>query len=166
MGSTHFLSLVGGSQVAAKMLLTGTPPSTPPTSSQRQERSSQAPSSLASGASLPSLQSNPPPPPRPCSLAVSAHDAGDVVPEAIKLANKISKQSPTAVSLCVESLRRVSGHRLEERLQREAEGTSIFDWADGVAQAVSYASPEMLEGLAALKERRSPDFSSFQRVNA
>lgn len=80
-------------------------------------------------------------------LALSVHDADDVLPEALKIAEKINDQSAIAVQTLVQTLRRQNEVGLERALQREAD-----------AQAHCYAHADMKEGLAAIVEKRKPNF--------
>ncbi len=81
-------------------------------------------------------------------LALEAHaDTTSVLPAAQKLAEDIAAASPVAVRACTKSLRLGANQGLERALSREAD-----------CQAHSYASADMLEGLAAVRERRRPKF--------
>jgi enoyl-CoA hydratase/carnithine racemase len=79
-------------------------------------------------------------------LAVDAVDADDVLPRARALAAQIARQGPLAVRDLKRNLA-VDRVALGEALEREA-----------AAQAASYGSADLAEGLAAARERRAPRF--------
>lgn len=79
-------------------------------------------------------------------LALQAVAADDVVDTAVQLATQIAQQSGEAVRSLVRSLE-LDRDALRVALEREA-----------TAQAGSYASDDLREGLAALRERRAPRF--------
>ena len=79
-------------------------------------------------------------------LALKAVAADDVVNHAMGLARQIAKQSGEAVRGLARSLE-LDREALRAALEREA-----------TAQAGSYASDDLREGLAALRERRAPRF--------
>ena len=80
-------------------------------------------------------------------VAHSLPDAEAARTEALAIARRIAKQSPLAVRATVATLRQASGAGLPAALQREAD-----------AQAQNYASRDFAEGLAALRDRRTPAF--------
>ncbi len=80
-------------------------------------------------------------------LAVQAVPAGDVLSRAQALAEQIASNSPTAVR---ELKRNLSVDSASIRSALEAEAS---------AQARSYQSADMAEGLAALREKRPPTFT-------
>ena len=80
-------------------------------------------------------------------LAVDSAPASDTLAKATALAHQIAAQSPEAVKSLKRTLE-VDHQALRAALEREAS-----------AQAGSYASADMQEGLAALRERRPPRFS-------
>ncbi|KAJ3394140.1 putative enoyl CoA hydratase [Lobulomyces angularis] len=71
--------------------------------------------------------------------------------EAGGLAKKIISNSPVAVRATLKTLRMKIDDGLERALQREAD-----------SQAHSYSSPDYIEGLDALVEKRNPDFKDFK----
>ncbi len=79
-------------------------------------------------------------------LALQAVPADDVVATAVRLASQIAQQSSEAVRSLVRSLE-LDREALRAALDREA-----------TAQAGSYASDDLREGLRALRERRPPRF--------
>ena len=79
-------------------------------------------------------------------LAVAVVDDHDVVTKAQALATSIAQNAPSAVRALKRNLA-VDRAELQRALAREAE-----------AQAHSYASPEMAEGLKAIAEKRAPRF--------
>jgi len=81
-------------------------------------------------------------------LVLDAFDNAEVLQErAFSLAKKIAEQSPEAVAATLHTLRWHQDDELPKALQREAD-----------AQAASYASKQILEGLAAVKNKRKPKF--------
>jgi enoyl-CoA hydratase/carnithine racemase len=66
---------------------------------------------------------------------------------ALKIAGEIAECGPLATTQLVQSLRLEDSVPLEQALEREA-----------TMQAVSYASEEFKEGIAALREKRKPHF--------
>ena len=71
--------------------------------------------------------------------------------EAMALAKRISEQSPIAVRATVRSLRMKQDVGLERALWREAD-----------AQSYGYSSPDFVEGLAAIREKRRPRFQEYE----
>lgn len=63
------------------------------------------------------------------------------------LAGSIAKASPVAVGTLVRTLREGGDNGLDRAIRHEAD-----------AQAHCYAAPDMQEGLAALREKRAPQF--------
>ncbi len=80
-------------------------------------------------------------------LALEAVEATEVLPRAVALAREIAAASPVVVRQLKRSL------RLSPQLDRAA---SLE--VEAAAQAASYGSADLAEGLAAARERRSPDF--------
>eukprot|EP00753_Platysulcus_tardus_P001068 PLAT1102.1.p1 GENE.PLAT1102.1~~PLAT1102.1.p1 ORF type:complete len:293 (+),score=125.61 PLAT1102.1:68-946(+) len=81
-------------------------------------------------------------------LVSSLTDDGDSAKqEALTLARRMAAASPVAVQSCVRSLRTWTDVGLEEALWREAD-----------SQAHCYAADDLLEGLAAVREKRKPSF--------
>jgi enoyl-CoA hydratase len=79
--------------------------------------------------------------------ALEAVPAAEVLAAALELAGQIAASSPEVVRQLRVSLAASPTSSLEEQLAAEAD-----------AQAVNYASPQFTEGLAAVRERRSPEF--------
>jgi enoyl-CoA hydratase len=73
--------------------------------------------------------------------------AGDVLDHSIGVAEQIAANGPIAVRLTVAALRNGTPRSLDEALMYEA-----------LAQPVTFASEDLVEGLAAVKERRAPQF--------
>ncbi|CAD7977007.1 unnamed protein product [Amoebophrya sp. A25] len=71
------------------------------------------------------------------------------VEEATKLGERIARQAPIPMRGCMRSLRNIQDQGLDTALWREAD-----------AQAHCYATEDMQEGLAALREKRRPNFTS------
>ena len=80
-------------------------------------------------------------------VSASMPDVDAARAEALRLARGITEQSPNAVRATLRTLRARSDVGLEEALQREAD-----------AQAQSYASADYAEGLASIREKRTPAF--------
>ena len=72
-----------------------------------------------------------------------------VVPEALKLAAAIAKQSSVATQTLIRTMRLQQDQNLQAALNREAD-----------CQGHNYASTDILEGIAAIKERRAPVFNA------
>ncbi len=83
-------------------------------------------------------------------VAEVAATPAEVLPAAMKLANRIAAQSPVAVRSTVFTLRARVDRGLEEALQREAD-----------AQASCYAAPDIKLGVAASMARTAPVFPCF-----
>jgi len=81
-------------------------------------------------------------------MALDAVPADDVLPRAIALAEEIAGASPVTVRQLKGTLATTSDGDLDTALDREAS-----------CQSVSYASDDLVEGLAAARERRTPDFT-------
>ncbi len=80
-------------------------------------------------------------------LALEALPAGEVLPRAVELAGRIARSSPVVVRQLKTTLAAGEHSDLPAALAREAE-----------AQAVNYGTEDLLEGLAAARQRRTPDF--------
>jgi len=80
-----------------------------------------------------------------------AGDGPAAVGEAMKLAEKIAAQSPVAVRSTVRSLREKQGQGLELALWREAD-----------AQSYGYSTPDCIEGINAVAEKRKPVFQMYE----
>jgi len=81
-------------------------------------------------------------------LVVDAVEPNQVVPTAIALGETMALQSTVAVQALVRTLRDKADQGLQQALSREAD-----------CQAHNYASADCKEGIAAIVERRKPDFS-------
>jgi enoyl-CoA hydratase len=81
-------------------------------------------------------------------LALASVPADDVVPQALALAREIADASPVVVRQLKRTLAEVERRDLDEALLAEAR-----------AQAVSYGTDDLVEGLAAARERRAPRFT-------
>jgi len=82
-------------------------------------------------------------------LVLDAVEQEKVLDTALEMARKIALRSPVSVRTCVRTLRNGQEANLEAALWREAD-----------AQAHTYASGDIVEGAKAVKEKRSPDYSS------
>jgi len=80
-----------------------------------------------------------------------AEDGAAAVAEAMKLAERIAAQAPVAVRAAVRSLRQKQDVGLEAALWREAD-----------AQSYGYSTPDCLEGIAAVAEKRPPKFTMYE----
>ena len=83
-----------------------------------------------------------------CSLASRVFPADQLVPEAIKMAQKIASQSPVAAAMA----KRAVNVALETTL---AEGVR----AERALFLSLFGTPHQKEGMAAFAEKRAPDFS-------
>ncbi len=81
-------------------------------------------------------------------LALESHPAERVLERALEIADQIAAASPTVVRQVKRTLSLTERLDLTGALRVEAS-----------SQAVSYASADLAEGLAAARERRDPDFS-------
>ncbi len=81
-------------------------------------------------------------------LALRAVPAAEVLPQALELATTIASRAPVATRLTTRALRE-GGHR---------DHASALAW-EALAQAVTLASDDLQEGLAAQRERRAPNFT-------
>lgn len=79
-------------------------------------------------------------------LALSAHPADEVLPEALSIAADIAASSPVVVRQTKRTLRAAPAD-LRTALELEA-----------AAQAVGYGTEDLLEGISAARERRTPTF--------
>lgn len=80
-------------------------------------------------------------------LALEALPQAEVLPRALALAERMAAQAPIAVRTTTRSLRMARDDLLERALWREAD-----------SQALCYASEDLLEGIQALREKRTPVF--------
>lgn len=80
-------------------------------------------------------------------LALEASPADEVVPKALDLAARIASSAPGTVRQLKRTLGAVEHQDLDAALATEA-----------AAQAVSYGSHDLVEGLTAARERRPPRF--------
>jgi len=81
-------------------------------------------------------------------LALDHAPAEQVLPRARAIARTIARKAPLAVRHTLATLRAAEDEGLARALQREAD-----------AQAQSYASEDLREGIAALREKRPPVFT-------
>ncbi|MFA9445855.1 enoyl-CoA hydratase/isomerase family protein [Egicoccus sp. AB-alg6-2] len=81
-------------------------------------------------------------------LAIDAVAADEVLPRAIALAEEIAAAAPVTVRQLKETLATTADADLDTALAREA-----------ACQAVSYGTDDLLEGLAAGRDRRTPVFT-------
>lgn len=80
-----------------------------------------------------------------------AEDGASAQAEAMRLAGQIAAQAPVAVRATVLSLRQKQDQGLEAALLREAD-----------AQAHGYGTADCREGLAAVAEKRRPNFVQYE----
>lgn len=81
-------------------------------------------------------------------LALAAYPADEVLDRALELAGRIASAAPQTVRRLKRTLAEVDRRDLDEALTAEA-----------AAQASDYATDDLLEGLAAVRERRRPRFT-------
>lgn len=81
-------------------------------------------------------------------MALRALPTDDVMPAALGLAEEIAQSSPLVVRQLKLSLEHAPSTTLADQLDREA-----------AAQAVNYGTADLVEGLAAARERRPPRFT-------
>ncbi len=81
-------------------------------------------------------------------LVNAVHPPEGLLAAATALAEEIAKGAPLAVQQCKASLQRALERSLDGCLEEEA-----------YAQAIDYASADLLEGVAAFREKRAPRFS-------
>lgn len=81
-------------------------------------------------------------------LVNRALERDEVLPQALMLADRIAGCAPLAVRGAKQALARTEAASLAEQLDREAE-----------QQALCYESEDLVEGLAAARERRDPRFT-------
>ena len=92
------------------------------------------------------------------NLGLASHigrDSESTIQNALNIADKIGKQSPTAVKQVVESL------RVKEKKQAsESQGLDLRSdlERESDCQSENFGSSEMEEGLKAVVEKRRPDF--------
>lgn len=78
-------------------------------------------------------------------------DGPSAVAAAMSLADRMAAQSPVAVRATIRSLRMKQEVGLEQALWREAD-----------AQSYGYGTPDMQEGLAAVEQKRKPQFQQYE----
>jgi len=71
----------------------------------------------------------------------------NVFQTALDIARKIAKQPRVATQTTLRTLRNAQDIKLQEALEREA-----------IAQALCYQSDDVKEGIAAIREKRTPNF--------
>jgi enoyl-CoA hydratase len=81
-------------------------------------------------------------------LAIEARPPSDVLPRSLEIAGEIALSAPQVVRQLKVSLRDTWERTLEEQLDAEAS-----------YQGVNYATEDVLEGLDAVRERRTPRFT-------
>ncbi len=81
-------------------------------------------------------------------LALRSLPADEVLDAALALADEIAASSPLVVRQLKQSVTAAATSTLPEQLDREA-----------AAQAVNYGTEDLVEGLAAGRERRTPNFT-------
>lgn len=81
-------------------------------------------------------------------LVGEAVAAAEVLPRALALAREIAASAPVAVRGTKQALRRTEGASLEDQLAFEAE-----------QQAACYETGDLVEGIAAVRGKREPEFS-------
>ncbi|MDX1659313.1 MAG: enoyl-CoA hydratase-related protein [Nitriliruptorales bacterium] len=81
-------------------------------------------------------------------MALESLPADDVLPRALELAAEIATSAPVVVRQLKESLAAGRTNSLEQQLDLEAS-----------FQAVNYGTQDLVEGLAAGRERRDPEFT-------
>ena len=79
----------------------------------------------------------------------------DPVAAAMAMASRMATQGPAAVRACVRTLRTQGDEGLEAALWREAD-----------AQAQCYPTADLMEGVSAVREKRSPDFKLYEDFKA
>ena len=77
----------------------------------------------------------------------------ELVHRSLEIAKQIAAVSPISLQLILESLRLHHSSHIEDALQRDSHD-----------QAISFAGPDIVEGIAAAKEHRPPRFHPFARV--
>lgn len=80
-------------------------------------------------------------------IGLEALGTDEVLPRALQLAGEIAASAPTVVRQIKASLAQTWDTSLEDQLAREA-----------AMQAVNYGTDEIVEGLAAVREKRDPRF--------
>jgi enoyl-CoA hydratase/carnithine racemase len=81
-------------------------------------------------------------------LALEHLESARVLERTLEIARQIARQAPLAVRQTLRTLRAQQDEGLERALAREAD-----------SQALSYASRDLQEGIAALREKRAPVFT-------
>jgi len=82
------------------------------------------------------------------SMGLVARVSEDAVADAMSIAYDIAASGPVSVRTCVETLRRKQEQGLEAAFEREA-----------TAQSICYPTRDLAEGVAAIKEKRTPEFT-------
>ena len=77
-----------------------------------------------------------------------------VLAAAMSMATRMAEAGPVAVRTCVRTLR--------NRQDNEGLGLEAALWREADAQAQCYASPDLLEGVNAVAEKRRPDFQDYE----
>ncbi|MCP4498398.1 MAG: enoyl-CoA hydratase/isomerase family protein [Deltaproteobacteria bacterium] len=85
-----------------------------------------------------------------CAMGVVAETHENALERAHELAAKMAAQAPLAVQQTLLTLREKQDEGLDRALSREAQ-----------CQAANYASADLAEGIAALKEKRKPEFKGL-----
>mmetsp|Transcript_91827 Transcript_91827/g.248111 ORF Transcript_91827/g.248111 Transcript_91827/m.248111 type:complete len:145 (-) Transcript_91827:100-534(-) len=89
-----------------------------------------------------------------CRLRLASQlepDGASAVDAAMELAARMAAQGPLALRATVRSLRQKQDEGLALALRREAD-----------AQSQHYGSPDFAEGLAAVAEKRKPNFTMYE----
>lgn len=132
MGASHFLPSIAGPQVAAQMMLTGELID----GREAARRGVVAQAVVGEGG--------------------GGEDEGDspVLAAAMAMADRMAAAGPVSVRTCVRTLR--------NRQANEGLGLEAALWREADAQAQCYASPDLLEGVNAVAEKRRPVFTQFE----
>jgi enoyl-CoA hydratase len=85
-------------------------------------------------------------------LVLEAVPEADLQAKAISLAETIASNAPLAVRASLRSLRMLQDDGLDRALWREAD-----------AQSYCYSSPDIKEGMAAVSEKRKPNFTQSEQ---
>lgn len=81
-------------------------------------------------------------------IAVESLPTTDVLPRGLEIAGEVATSAPQVVRQLKQSLQETWDRTLEEQLDAEA-----------AFQAINYATEDVDEGLAAVRERRPPEFT-------